>query len=521
MTNLPSNPQGLDRRGFIQGVGACVAAASMPAIAAPAAAAGVDAYAWAQQIRRGELTPLEALDAAIGRVEALPRLNAVVIKDYEPARDHARKLSSLGREARAGATQAAPLWGVPFLLKDLNQYVKGTVTTNGCAFFKGAVAEYTSTLAARYQQAGLNIFGKTASPEFGQTPTTEPLLYGKTPNPWNPAHTAGGSSGGAAAAVAAGILPVAHGSDGGGSIRIPASHCGLFGLKPSRGRLPAGPMAMEGWMGLSMNHVISRSVRDSAHLLDLAAGAEPGSRVFAPRDVAGSYVEAMERPLKKLRIAVWRSNHFKLPLDPQCLITLDKAAKACEALGHELAEDMPPLPVMEMFGGMSVVTGAGMITTIKAREKQLGREVREQELEPLTWLAYQKAKGYTAEQLFNARAVFDAAGRTLDLFLQKYDLILTPIMAVPPQRLGVLSLDQPYEKFAAAAISVAPYTALFNMTGMPAMSVPMHRTPDNLPIGAHFAAPYGYEGRLFNLAAQLEQALPWADQMPDLSVFKA
>ncbi|WP_120966840.1 amidase [Comamonas sp. lk] len=526
--NTAPNAQGMDRRAFMQGAAAMAAAASVPSMAhAKSASTGaqqgavMDGIAWAQQIRRGDVTPLEALEAAIARVEALPKLNVVVIKDYELARGHARQMSALGAAARASAAEKAPLWGVPFLLKDLNQYVKGTVTTNGCVFYKGAVAQYTSTLAERYQQAGLNIFGKTASPEFGQTPTTESRLYGKTPNPWNAEHTTGGSSGGAAAVVAAGILPVAHASDGGGSIRIPASHCGIFGLKPSRGRLPAGPMAMEGWMGMSMNHVVSRTVRDSAHVLDLTSGAEPGSRVWAPRDVQGSYVQVMERPLKKLRIAVWRKNHFNLPVDPQCLMALDKAIKACTALGHEVVEDMPELPVMEMFTGMGVVTGVGLITSVKAREKQLGREVREAELEPLDWLAYQKAKGYSAEQMFNACTVFDSAGRTLDVFFKQYDLILTPVTAVPPQRLGVLALDQPYESFAAAAIHAAPYTGIFNMTGLPAMSVPMHQTPERLPVGAHFAAPYGYEGRLFNLAAQLEQAVPWAHKLPDLSIFKA
>ena len=274
----------LERRLFLKGAAATAVAAAIPTTAKSAtaasgqAAAPPDAMALAHQLSRGEVTPLEALDGAIARIEALPKLNAVVLRDFDLARAQAKELSAWGRDARQKAVAAAPLWGVPFLLKDLNQYLKGTVTTNGCRFFKGAVADYDSTLVARYKAAGLNIFGKTASPEFGQAATTESLLYGKSPNPWNAGHSTGGSSGGAASVVAAGILPVAHASDGGGSIRIPASHCGLFGLKPSRGRLPAGPVNMEGWLGLSMNHVISRSVRDSAHLLDLTAGREPGSR---------------------------------------------------------------------------------------------------------------------------------------------------------------------------------------------------------------------------------------------------
>lgn len=515
--------QSMNRRSFIQGAGACVAAAMpvMPAMAAGKPEAAVDGYAWAEQIRRGDVTPLEALDAAIARVEAFPKLNAVVIKDYELARANARQMSVLGAAARAAAVRDAPMWGVPFLLKDLNQYMKGTVTTNGCRFFKGAVADYDSTLVSRYKAAGLNIFGKTASPEFGQTPTTESLLYGQTPNPWNAAHTTGGSSGGAAAAVAAGIVPVAHASDGGGSIRIPASHCGLFGLKPSRGRVPAGPANMEGWMGLSMNHVISRTVRDSAHLLDLTQGREPGSRTVPPRDVDGSYLAALGQAPRKLRIAVWTRNYFGIPVHADCQAAVDKAIKACLALGHEIVEDMPELPVADVFSGLGVVTSVGMRASIRAREKLLGRAVRRDELEQMDWLYLEKAQSYSAEQMLMARTHFDTAGRILDEFMQKYDLILTPVMAVPPPLLGVLSLDQPYESFAQEAVKASPYTALFNMTGQPAMSVPMHWTADNLPVGAHFAAPYGGEGRLLHLAAQLEQALPWARRMPDLSMFKA
>ncbi|MEG0940012.1 MAG: amidase [Comamonas sp.] len=519
---MESVNQGMDRRSLIQGAAAVVGAAAVPAMAKEKKESQMlDGYAWAEQIRRGDVTPLEALDAAIARTEALPKLNAVVIKDYELARGLAKQMSALSAADRAAATAKAPMWGVPFLVKDLNQYMKGTVTTNGCRFFKGAVAEYDSTLVARYKAAGLNIFGKTASPEFGQTPTTESLLYGKSPNPWNAAHTTGGSSGGAASVVAAGIVPVAHASDGGGSIRIPASHCGLFGLKPSRGRLPAGPANMEGWMGLSMNHVISRSVRDSAHLLDLTQGREPGSRTVPPRDVDGTYFEALNQGPRKLKIAVWPKNYFGIPVHADCQAAVDKAIKACLALGHEIVEDMPQLPVADVFSGLGIVTSVGMMASIRAREKQLGRAVRQDEVEQMDWLYLEKAKTYTAEQMLMARTNFDTAGQILDRFFLKYDLVLTPVMAVPPPLLGVLSLDQPYDSFAREAVKASPYTALFNMTGQPAMSVPMHWTKDNLPVGAHFAAPFGREGRLLGLAAQLEQTVPWADRTPDLSVFKA
>ena len=481
-----------------------------------------DGMELAQHLRSGHLTPLEALDAAIAHTDSLPKLNAVVIKDYELARETAKAMSALGAQARAQAAERAPMWGVPFLIKDLNQYHAGRVTTNGCRFFKDAVASYTSTLVQRYIDAGLNIFGKTASPEFGQTATTESTLFGQTPNPWNAAHSAGGSSGGATAAVAAGLLPVAHASDGGGSIRIPASHCGLLGLKPSRGRLPIGPVNMEGWMGLSMNHVVSRSVRDSAHMLDLTAGPEHGSRVYPPKDVPGTYVQALQQPERQLRVAVWRSNYFGLPVHADCVAAQDRAAEVCRTLGHRVEDvALPQLPVMELFTSLGVMTSVGMLHTIRQREQALGRAVREDELEAICWLYMQKAPTYTAAQMYAARAHFDQAGQVFDRFLQQYDLILTPTTAEPAPLLGKLSLNQSYETFGREAMKSSPYTALFNMSGHPAMSVPMHWTADNIPVGAQFVAAFGGEGRLLRLAAQLEQAAPWAQRRPDTSVFQA
>ena len=523
---MPDTANGAERRAFLMGAAASAAAAALPAApaaarSAPRGAAPADAIAMAAQLRQGEVTPLEALDAAIARVEALPKLNAVVIKDYERAREQARKLSGLGRDARRKASEAAPLWGLPFVLKDLGVSMEGTVTSNGCAFFKDAVAARDSTLVQRYKAAGLNIFGKTAAPEFGMTTTTESRLYGVTPNPWSAERTTGGSSGGTAAVVAAGILPVGHASDGGGSIRIPAAHCGLFGLKPSRGRVPAGPDALDGAVGLSVHHVISRSVRDSALLLDLTAGAEPGSRVRPPADVSHGYLQSLGRPERGLRIAVWRKNYFGVPVHADCLAAVDKAAKACEAMGHVLEEAMPDLPVAEIYAGMGAGMGAGMLSAVEQREKLLGRAVREDEMEPLDWAALQSARKAGALDLFRARAGFDRAGQLLDAFLSRYDLILSPTTAVPAQLLGALRLDQPYASYAAQAMNSSAFTSLFNISGHPAMSVPLYWTEDHLPVGSHFVAPFGGEGRLLRLAAQLEQAMPWAARMPDLSVFKA
>lgn len=512
------------RRGFLQGAGAlglAAATSALSGVATPARAAGRTATpyeAWdatdlARLIRDGQLTPVEVLESAIARAEASAPLNAVALRHYETARERAQALSRAGRAERLARP---PMAGVPFGLKDLHLSLKGTVTTHGSAFFRDAVADHDSTLVQRYQAAGLNIFAKFTSPEFGQTGTTESRLFGATRNPWNLAHSTGGSSGGSAAAVAAGIVPVAHASDGGGSIRIPASHCGVFGLKPSRGLVPMGPKALEGWMGLSVHHVISRSVRDSALLLQLSQGPEPGSRVMPPtHDLLAAIRRAPtgKRP-GGLRIALMEGNPFGMGVHADCLDAVRKAAALCTRLGHHVEAAAPRLPIQEMFAGMGVMTGTGMLTTLQAREKALGRPVREDELEPLNWRSLQLAKGYTAEQVFAARSVFDQAGRSLDEFFEGYDLILSPVTAAPPPLLGELSLDQPWERFVQAAVLASPFTAIFNMSGHPAMSVPLHWNAAGLPIGVQFAGPFGGEARLLALAAQLEAAAPWRDRRP-------
>lgn len=476
-----------------------------------------DAIGLAEQIRGGQISALEALDAAIARSEVHGALNALTQRHFEPARETARQLAGLSRAERLRRAETAPLLGVPFALKDLGLAMQGTITSNGCALFKDAVADHDSTLVQRYRAAGLNLFAKTASPEFGQTATTESKLFGPTRNPWNTALSSGGSSGGAAVAVAAGIIPVAHASDGGGSIRIPASHCGLFGLKPSRGRVPAGPMALEGWLGLSINHVISRTVRDSALLLELSQGAEPGSRTAPP---AEPLLAALGRPPRPLRIALLEQNPFGQAVHADCLEAARRAARLCESLGHRVepapARLLPPELIGEMFAGMGVVTATGLLASVRAREKQLGRAAREDEFEALNWRSLQLAAGYSAEQVFAARAAFDQVGRSFDLFFADYDLLLSPVTAAPAPALGALSLNQPYDDFVKTAMLASPFTAMFNMSGHPAMSVPLHWNAAGLPIGAQFVGPYAAEARLLALAAQFEQAAPWGQRRPAL-----
>ena len=473
---------------------------------------GWDATEMAALLRTGQVTPLEVLEAAQHRALARANINAMAMFHDDMAHDKALRLSQYAQTQRTSETEKAALWGVPFALKDLGVGLKGTITTNGCAFFKDAVADFDSTLVQRYLAAGLNIFAKTTSPEFGQTATTESKLFGNTLNPWNLGLSAGGSSGGAAAAVAAGILPVAHASDGGGSIRIPASHCGLFGLKPSRGRVPMGPNSLEGWMGLSCQHVISRSVRDSALLLALTQGDEAGTRTSP-----GYAYKGDANKVRPLKIALMLNNPFGAPVHPDCLAAAQATAKLCESLGHHVDIAQPVLAVGDLFAGMGVATATGMLTQVQAREAALGRSAREDEFEALNWRSLELAKQFTALQVFKARAAFDQAGRAIDLFLADYDCILSPVTAAPPPAIGAMTLNQPYEDFVKVAMMASPFTALFNMSGHPAMSVPLHWNADNIPVGTQFAGRYGDEDTLLALAFQLEQAAPWKDKRPKVS----
>ena len=456
-------------------------------------------------LRTGQITPLEVLEAAQVRAHAHANINAIAMFHDDMAHAKALRLSQFAQSQRSSETEKAALWGVPFALKDLGVALKGTITTHGCAFFKQAVAEFDSTLVQRYLAAGLNIFAKTTSPEFGQTATTESKLFGNTLNPWNLSLSAGGSSGGAAAAVAVGILPVAHASDGGGSIRIPASHCGLFGLKPSRGRIPMGPSSLEGWMGLSCQ-------RDSALILKLTQGDEAGTR-----SSPSQYFQNSTATLRPLKIALMLNNPFGVPVHPDCLEAVQTTAKLCESLGHHVDIAQPALAVGDMFGGMGIATATGMLTQVQAREAALGRDARQEEFEALNWRSLELAKQFTAVQVFKARSAFDQAGRTLDTFLSDYDCILSPVTADPPPKIGEMALNQPYEDFVKVAMMASPFTALFNMSGHPAMTVPLHWNANNIPIGAHFAGRYGDEDTLLALATQLEQAAPWKDTRPKAS----
>ncbi|MDG1734161.1 MAG: amidase [Thalassotalea sp.] len=514
----------LDKRRLIQACGA-IGGASMLGLSLNSQAASKtskqplseyeswDMSTMADLLRQGHVSPLELTDAAITRFEANADLNVVAVNHFDLAREQAKKLSKLSITERAKAMETSPLLGVPFALKDLGVSLAGTITTNGCRFFKDNKATENSTLVNRYQAAGLNIMAKLTSPEFGQTATTESSLHGDTLNPWDKRYSTGGSSGGSAATVAARILPAAHASDGGGSIRIPASHCGLFGLKPSRGRVASGPTHLEGWMGLAVDNAVTRSVRDSALLLQLTQGPEPGSRVTLAN---AEMMAALNAKPKRLKIALMDNHPFGYSVHQDCKDALNKTVKLLIGLGHIVETAQPTLPLEQMFKGMGVASSSGLLSAVQARELKLGRAAREDEFEPIVWGHLEKAKEYTAQQVFAARSAFDQGGQAFDRFFNDYDLILTPVTVAPPPRIGELSLNQPYDLFVKNILKASPITALFNMTGLPAMSVPLHWNSSGLPIGVQFAAPFGAEAQLIALASQLERVAPWADKRPPM-----
>ncbi len=460
-----------------------------------------DALGLAKLVSDKDVSAVELLDIAIARAEAInPSINCIVEKLYDRAR----------QEVSKGLPQG-PFTGVPFLLKDLGMALKGTVTTNGSRFYKDARPDYTNTVVKRYQQAGLMIFGKSASPEFGGTGTTESILFGDTRNPWDLTRSTGGSSGGSAAAVAAGVLPIANATDGGGSIRIPASCCGLFGLKPSRGRVPWGPKKLASTM--SVTHAVSRSVRDSAALLDATHGPELGQTLIAP-SYNGSYLKAMEQAPAPLRIGLITTPITHSPVDNECLQAVNDAAKLCESLGHHVELIQLPVDPREFFTATGFVMGAGTVSRVKARELQLGRKATENDLEPIIWQRYQNALKNTSEQLFSAQATLGKIAQQVAMLQEQYDVLLSPTLAKPPVELGKLSLNQENEPYEREAINISAFTMLYNATGQPAMTVPLHWTKTGLPVGVMFAGRFGEEHTLLKLAAQLEQAKPWFNKLP-------
>ncbi len=466
-----------------------------------------DAVGLAQLVRRGDADPLELLDYAIQSAEAVnPELNFMAVRLYEHARQRIAK-----------GLPEGPLAGVPYLLKDLGLHLEGTRTTSGSRLFRDFTSSFTSTLVHRCQRAGLVIFGRTTTPEFGGSVTTESLLFGATRNPWNTNLSSGGSSGGAAAAVAAGVLPAAHATDGGGSIRIPASCCGLFGLKTSRGRTPLGPSPLEVNAGLSVGHAITRTVRDSAALLDATQGLEPGA-TNGPPPPKRPYLEETKRSPGRLRIAVpasYGNAENAIPLHPDCLAALRDATDLCSELGHEIVQ-MPALdiPVQKIAAAAGAILSVSALSTVQAVEQRRGQPVSAAELEPLTLLRVEGGRKINGAQYLAARRQLEQTMVQAAHFMRDFDIVLTPTLAAPPPPLGYLDLGQNAEDFARRVLPFVIFTTLYNITGQPAMSVPLYWNADQVPIGTMFAARFGDEATLFRFGAQLEKARPWRDRRP-------
>ena len=463
-----------------------------------------DGLGLAALVAKRQVTTLELFNAVRQRLEAVnPKINAVAQVFFDKAEAQIKQ-----------GLPAGPFTGVPFVLKDLGEQLAGTITTSGSRVFKDNTPNFDSTLVTRYKQAGLVIFAKTTSPEFGLTTTTESVLFGKTRNPWNLERTSGGSSGGSAALVASRVVPMAHGSDGGGSIRIPASCCGLFGLKPTRGRVPMGPTQFEGWNGCSHHHALTVSVRDSAALLDISGGAELGSPYFSPPPERPFLKEAGSEP-GKLRIALAVATPGGTPLDPECKKAAIEAAKLCGNLGHRVEEAQPPIDNDSMRDAFLTVLRVSLARVLDDAAKTLGRAVTDKDVEPVTWVIAQAGRAITSVVYSRAIATMHQIGLAMAKFQQSYDVILSPTLAKPPVPLGVLSLSPAsIAAYGKDVTEFAPYTALYNVTGQPSMSVPLHWSAEGLPIGVMFSGRFGDDAMLLRLASQLEKAKPWAASKP-------
>jgi amidase len=465
----------------------------------------MDAVDQANLVRDGDVSPTDLLDAAIERIEAIdPHLNAVTIRWF----DHAR---SEGLDLPDG-----PFRGVPFLLKDLWAHYAGQPLTNGCRALKNdlPLSPADTTLVSRFRRAGLNIAGRTNSPEFGSLPTTEPLAWGPTRNPWNLDHSPGGSSGGSAAAVAAGLVPFAHASDGGGSIRIPASCCGLVGLKPSQGRITLGPFRDESNLGVEL--CVSRTVRDTAALLDAVHGPGVGDTVSAPAPQRPFATEVGADP-GRLHIGLLDDHPLGDALHDDCRAAVRDAAALLESLGHRIEHGFPSALANRDFGRrFSALWSTNMGVAVQRIEAQLGRATTDDDIEPVNRAQVAFARNVTAVDYALALAATVEFRRAVQQWWSDgWDLLLTPTLAEPPAPIGTFANDDnaPMAPMLRAAAYV-PFTPAFNSSGQPAINLPLYWNGAGLPIGVQLVAAYGREDVLLRVAAQLEIARPWADRHP-------
>jgi len=486
-----------------------------------------DGLGLAELVRKKEVKSSELVEEAISRIERLnPQLNAVIYKMYEQA-----------RKAADGDLPDGPFKGVPFLMKDILMAYAGVPLSNGSRFLKDYIPDHDSELVKRFKAAGIIVVGKSNTPEFGLVPITEPELFGPTNNPWDLSRTPGGSSGGSAAAVAARMVPLAHASDGGGSIRMPASCCGVFGLKPTRGRNPIGPDFGEAWRGLVCDHVLTRSVRDSAAMLDATAGPDVGAPYYA-MPPARPFLSEVGADPGKLRIAFTSKPFLGGIVDKDCLKGLEATAKLCQDLGHEVIEAAPQIDGKAFAKAFLTIVCVETRATIEEAEMLLNRKASFKDFEPSTWALGLLGRRCRAPELSKSLNLAQLTARQIGEFFKKYDVLLTPTLAMPPVLTGALqpkgiravamkllgSLNagglinklSGIDVLAEHVFGFMPYTPLFNVTGQPAMSVPLYWNDEGLPIGMQFVGRYGDEATLFRLASQLEKARPWSECIPPI-----
>ncbi len=470
----------------------------------------MDATAQAQLVRSGEATAVELVEAAIARIEELNGdLNAVIHPLFEKA-----------RAAAGGELPDGPFTGVPLLVKDLSCYTEGDPVHEGMRFLRdaGHRADHDMELAKRFRRAGFVICGRTNTPELGILPTTEPEAYGATRNPWSSEHSPGGSSGGSAAAVASGMVPLAHANDGGGSIRIPAAHCGLVGLKPTRGRVTFAPDFGDILGGLVSELAVTRSVRDAAAVLDAVSGPAPGDP-YGVAPPARPYAEEVGADPGRLRIGLMTTppgGHFET--HPECAAAARAAAVTLEGLGHAVEESYPlALDDPDYVAQFLVRWTAGVAWNVDHWSRQVGRAAGPDDVEPATWALAEVGRTHSAPALLASVEYAQLAARKTASFWYDdgFDLLLTPTTAEPPTRLGEFDAppDQPTAPLA-RSIPLGTFTAGFNSTGQPAISLPLAFTEDGLPLGVQLVADFGREDLLLRIAAQLEEAVPWADREP-------
>lgn len=466
-----------------------------------------DALGLAALVRDGAVSAQELLDAALERMAARnPRINAVRAVWPDRARD-----------SIAAGIPAGPFAGVPFLVKDLGTAVEDAPLTNGSAFFAGFCTDHDSELVRRYRRAGLVLFGRSAAPELGLGMGSWQRFGGLTRNPWNLDHFPEGSSGGAAAAVAAGIVPMAHGSDGGGSLRMPASCNGLVALKPTRGRNPVGPRGVEGMGGMSVEHVLTRSIRDSAAALDATAGPDVGAPYFAERPAA-PFLSSVATPPARLRIALSLRAPGGGHVDPECIAAARSAARLCEELGHTVTEADPEIRAGVLAPAIVDVLIVEIAGLVAAHAGARGAPAREKEFEPTQWGLVLEGRRLPGTAYAAGLATMQLEARRIAEFFTDFDVLITPTSPIPPPAFAtlgdkLLTAQDLRERF----FDYVPFTMGFNVTGQPALSLPLHWTQAGLPVGVQFVARYGAEALLFSLGGQLEAAAPWFDRRPHLA----